>query len=209
MPMGTGIRNRLQVDERRAQLLEVGLQLFSTVAYDEVQVGDIAKLAGVSKGLLYHYFGGKKDFYVACVRAAADILVGAVDPDPDLTPPERVRAGIGAYLTFVEGRADAYLALMGGGLGADSRVAEIIDETRYAIVSQMTEGLGLTEPRPVFRATLRAWIGSVEGVSVDWLRHRDTDREYLLELLVSSLYTHLVVAVASDPDAGIVLDPIL
>ena len=205
--MTTGIRNRLQVDERRTQLLEVGLQLFSTVSYDDVQIGDIAKLAGVSKGLLYHYFGGKRDFYVACVRAASDVLVEAVDSNPDEPPADRLRNGISAYLSFVEARADAFLALMGGGLGADVRVAEILDQTRYAIVAQMTDGLGLKEPRPIFRATLRAWIGSVEAVSVDWLRHRDTDREYLIDLLVSSLYTHLVFAVARDPDAGVVLEP--
>jgi len=204
--MSTGIRNRLQVDERRAQLLEVGLRLFSTVSYDEVQIEDIAKLASVSKGLLYHYFGGKRDFYVACVEAAAAVLVEAIDPDPADPPENRVRQSIHAYLNFVEARADAYIALMRGGLGADARVAEIIDRTRYAIVGHMTEGLGLSVPRPHFRASLRAWIGSVEAVSVDWLRHRDTDRDFLVEMLVQSLQTHLLVAMAHDPDAGVVLE---
>jgi len=204
--MSTGIRHRLQVDERRAQLLEVGLRLFSTVSYDEVQIEDIAKLARVSKGLLYHYFGGKRDFYVACVEAAAQVLVEAIDPDPTELPSDRVRQSLYAYLSFVEERADAYIALMKGGLGADARVAEIIDKTRYAIVGQMTEGLGLSEPRPHFRASLRGWIGSVEAVCVDWLRHGDTDRDFLVELLVQSLHAHLLVAMAGDPDAGVVLE---
>jgi len=203
--MATGIRNRLHVDERRAQLLEVGLQLFATVSYDEVQIEDIAKLARVSKGLLYHYFGGKRDFYVACVEAAAQVLVEAIDPDPADPPENRVRQSIHAYLNFVDARADAYIALMRGGLGADVRVAEIIDKTRYTIVDHMTEGLGLVESRPHFRASLRAWIGSVEAICVDWLRHRDTERDFLVEMLVQSLHTHLTVAVQHDPAAGVEL----
>ena len=48
-------RARLLVDERRAQLLALGLRLFAEHSYDEVSIDELARAAGVSKGLLYHY----------------------------------------------------------------------------------------------------------------------------------------------------------
>src|SRR2546421_9827356 len=69
--MATRTRTRLGIAERRAQLLEVGLELFSTRPYDEVRIDEIAARAGVSRGLLYHYFPTKRDFYLAVTRAAA------------------------------------------------------------------------------------------------------------------------------------------
>src|SRR5437879_6222914 len=66
-----GSRRRLSVDQRRAELLRIGMELFSTRAYEEIWVEEIAELAGISRGLLYHYFPTKRDFYVAVSRAAA------------------------------------------------------------------------------------------------------------------------------------------
>ena len=65
-------RQRLTVDARREQLLGLGMELFSTRAYEEVWIEEIAERAGVSRGLLYHYFPTKRDFYVAVARAAVE-----------------------------------------------------------------------------------------------------------------------------------------
>ncbi|MEM7676524.1 MAG: helix-turn-helix domain-containing protein, partial [Myxococcota bacterium] len=78
-PEGSG--KRLQLDQRRQQLLELGLRLFSERAYDDVSIDDIARAASISKGLLYHYFPGKRVFYVATVRAAAAQLLSRIVPD--------------------------------------------------------------------------------------------------------------------------------
>src|SRR5215468_3626753 len=92
-------RIRLDNDQRRAQLLALGKQAFSDRAYDEVSIDDLAKVAKISKGLLYHYFPTKRDLYVAGLREIADELVDAVTRVPeDLAPIDRVRTSIGAYL---------------------------------------------------------------------------------------------------------------
>ncbi len=194
-------RARLQVDERRAQLLELGLRLFSERAYDEVSIDDIAREAGVSKGLLYHYFGGKRDFYVACVQAAAAQLVARTEPDLSLPEAERARAGLEAYLEFVEERAGAYTALMRSGLGNDPEVQALLEAARAKIVERMMQGAGLDAPRPVFRLAARAWVGQVEAASLEWLAQRDVSREVLVRLLLGALFGTLVTAKALDPDA--------
>lgn len=194
-------RSRLQVDERRAQLLELGLRLFSERAYAEVSIDDIAREAGVSKGLLYHYFGGKRDFYVACVQHAATQLVARTVPDPALPDAERARAGLEAYLDFVEGRAGAYTALMQSGLGNDPEVQAVLEAARATIVERMMVGAGLEAPRPVFRLAARAWVGQVEAACLEWLQRREVPRDVLVRLLLGALFGTLTTAKALDPDA--------
>ncbi len=200
--MGAPLRSRLAMDSRRAQLLDLGVRLFGTRAYDEVSIDDIAASANMSKGLLYHYFGGKRAFYVAVVSDAARRLLAAIEPDRELPPPERALVGIDAYVRFVEERADAYAALVTGGLGADPKIAEILEATRQEIVGTIITNLlemGLDRPRPAYRLALRSWIGGVEAACVDWLRHRDLPRAQLLELMLNALRGALASAHAVDP----------
>lgn len=194
-------RARLQVDERRAQLLELGLRLFAERSYDEVSIDDIAREAGVSKGLLYHYFGGKRDFYVACVREAASQLLALTTPDTSMPEADRARAGLDAYLQFAEQHAGAYTALMQSGIGHDPEVLAILEDARARIVLRMLEGMGLAEPRPAFRLAARAWVGQVEAACLDWLERRDVPRESLVRLLLGGLFGTLVAAKSLDPKA--------
>src|SRR6478609_6591258 len=84
-------RVRLDTDERRAQLLALAKTAFSTRAYDDVSIDDLAREARISKGLLYHYFPTKRDLYVAGLTEIADELVDACTNVPDDLPPiERV-----------------------------------------------------------------------------------------------------------------------
>lgn len=182
------------MDERREQLLELGMELFGGESYETVSIDEIAKRAGISKGLLYHYFGGKKDFYAETMKHSARRLLDAIQTDPALSPIERVRAGLTAYLDFVEGRGDAYAALLHGGLGADKDVLAIVDETREEIVQQMLEGFGMADPEPIFHLAARSWLGTVEHACLEWLARRHLSRAQLTEFLVGTLQGHLAAA---------------
>lgn len=199
-------RTRLETDVRRQQLLELGLTLFSSQSYEDVSIADIARMAKVSKGLLYHYFGGKRDFYVACVEMAAQQLADAIMTNPEEPGIARARAGLSAYLDYVEARADAYLALMHGGLGADVAVIGILERTREAIIEEIMQGLGLASPRPAFRMAARSWLGAVEAASLDWLHKRDVTKDYVLEQCLATMVVHFAVAMKHDPEAGVERD---
>ena len=192
-------RVRLDVDARRALLLDLGLSLFGGRNYDEISIDDIAREASISKGLLYHYFGSKRGFYVATVRHAAQGLLEQLLPDSSLPPGERLASGLAAYLAFVEAHAPAYVALMRSGIGSDPEVLEIVETTRSAIVHRIQEeGLGLVEPRPVFRVAVKSFIGAVEAAALDWLDRRDVPSEVLVALLSKMLVHGLTVAAALD-----------
>lgn len=205
-PVTTKPRTRLALDERRAQLLAAGLQLFQEHSYEDVSIEDIAKAVGVSKGLLYHYFGGKRAFYVAVVQEAADRLVEAARPDRSLPPPMQALAGMNAYLDFVQERAGVFKALMQGGLGTDADVASIVRDTRLTFAHHVLEGVGVSPDRPVFMLAARTYIGAVEAASLAWLEDPQVSRDQLMATLLNTLHGTMAAAIALDPDAGVVVD---
>ena len=182
-------RSRLEVDERRAQLLAIARKFFSENAYDEVSIDAIAAAAGISKGLLYHYFPTKRDFYVAALREIAQqLLTETTPPSSDVPVDERVRRGVETYLSFVERRGTAYVALMRGGIGSDPEIAGVLEETRAGFLARMLEHLPAGVDGALARTALRGWIGFVEATSLDWVERRAVPLSSLVELLRTMLF---------------------
>jgi AcrR family transcriptional regulator len=199
-------RTRLQVDVRRQQLLELGLELFASQSYDGLSIDEIARRAGVSKGLLYHYYPSKRALYVAAVREAARQLLGETDIDrhgsgkaPD---PEGQRAGLRAFLDYVSRHRIVYAFLLRGGIGTDPEVAQILAQTREALIDRMLSRLarfGARPDDPATRLRLRGWLGFLEATSLDWAENQKLDKESLLELLVGM--SNVVFAAVLEPRA--------
>ncbi|MFO0682810.1 MAG: TetR/AcrR family transcriptional regulator [Sandaracinus sp.] len=201
-------RARLELDARRAQLLVLGRELFGRRAYDEIQIEEIAERAGVSKGLLYHYFGSKRGFYVATVETAASALLEATLEDPSAPPPERALRSLETYLDFVSENAPAFKALLGSGIGTDAEVAGIVERVRAEFVRRFLVGLGLEgQSRPVFELAARSWIGLVEAASLAWIDRGGVDRATLRTFLLDTLTQVLLAALRLDPEAPITLAP--
>jgi len=191
-------RARLDVDERRRQLVALGSQLFSARTYDEVSIDELARAAGISKGLLYHYFPTKRDFYVATVRHAAKDLLDRSFLPSDMNPIERLQGGLDAFLDYVSEHGTAYISLLRSGIGADPEVARIVDETREAFSMRLIEGLGVDAPGPLVRVALRGWVGFVEAATVDWLSSgQAAKRESLRAIFVEVLFSTVQIAAAA------------
>jgi AcrR family transcriptional regulator len=195
-------KKRLGVDERRAQLIVLGRRLFKEHSYDALSIDDIAKAAGISKGLLYHYFPSKRDFYVATVKDAAEQLLETTTEIAGLTPPEQAVRRINNYLDFVEANAGAFVTLMRSGVGHDREVARVVDGTRDALVTRILTNIGVG-PRPIFRLAMRSWIGLVEAASLEWIEGPErVSRELVATFLVESLAACLDSARRLDPQAA-------
>ena len=181
-------RARLDVDERRRQLVALGVDLFSERTYDNVSIEELAQAAGISKGLLYHYFPTKRDFYVATVREAAAQLLARTATPGGMDALERMRAGLDAYIDYVQKHGKPYQALLRSGVGTDAEVAHIVDETREAFCARVVEGLPGQTRGPMVRLALRGWIGFVEAATVEWLDQRPrVARAALREVMVTVL----------------------
>jgi AcrR family transcriptional regulator len=192
-------RLRLQIDERRAQLLDLGIRMFSTRAYDDIAIDDVAARAGVSKGLLYHYFRGKRDFYVETIRAASLQLRRLTEPDPTLPPPARLRAAVDAHLNYVQEHGSVYAAIYRSGVAVAPEISDILEEHREVVVQYFLQNLGISRPRPVLRGALRAWIAMVEGISLHWIANPELKRDPLRELLIAGYGAMLAKAFELDP----------
>jgi AcrR family transcriptional regulator len=175
-------RTRLEVDARRAQLLKLGRELFTTRAYDDLSIEEIARIGGISKGLLYHYFPSKRVFYVESVRQAAGELLEQTAPSEDLSPLERLRAGIDAYLSYVERNKSVFATLMWRGIVHDPEVSGIVESTKLLFFDRLFTDVSNS---PIGRNALRGWIAFIEASVLDWIEHSDVDRHELSDLFVS------------------------
>jgi AcrR family transcriptional regulator len=189
-------RLRLEVDERRAQLLALGRRFFSAQSYDEVSIDAVAKDAGISKGLLYHYFPTKRDFYLATIRDAARELLDLTAPSEELEPIDRAQAGLDAYLGYVEQHALAYAALFRSGIGADPEVFALVEATRAQFLNRVLAGLDSKgrDVTPAMHLALRGWVGFVEAASIEWAERRHMTRTALRDLLVQVLLATIQIA---------------
>jgi AcrR family transcriptional regulator len=186
----SAVRTRLDVEERRAQLVDAATRLFTQRAYDEVSMDDVAAEAGVSKALVFHYFSTKRELYVEVVERRARELIGAIEAvvleHPELGPLERLRAGLDAYLRHAHADAPAYLALLGAGIGMDREIAAIVERTRRVFADRLLEQLPVA-PRKDTELAVRGFLGFVEAASVAWLARPELSREELVERLVAVL----------------------
>jgi AcrR family transcriptional regulator len=192
-------RIRLDNDERRAQLLQLARRAFSDRSYDEVSIDDLAREAKISKGLLYHYFPTKRDLYVAGLREIADELVQRCTSIPeDLPPIESVRAGLDAYLGYIQQHSRAFVSLMRGGIGSDPEVAQVVEGVRTRLADELLEETPFVEQlgKDVrFQTAVRGWIGFVEAATIDWCANPRLTQVELRDLLTSILFA-IMTAVA-------------
>jgi AcrR family transcriptional regulator len=185
---------RLQVDERRRQLLELGAELFARHSFAELSMSRIAREAGISKALLYHYFPTKRDFFVATLREAAEEVRRRTEPDPDLPPGEALAGSLDAFLAWIDENETAYRKLLEAA-GTVPEVGALIDQVRGRTSARILAGLGAeADPPPLARAAVRAWLWFMDGAILDWLEHRDLERVELRDFLLGSLAGALTAA---------------
>ena len=177
---------RLQVDERRRQLLDAGAELFARHSYDELSMAKIARAVGISKALLYHYFPSKQAYFQATLEQAAAERAETVQPDPDLPPVEQLAGSLDAYLGWIERNADAYAKLITS-VGAVPEVRELVERVRNETADRILEGISPQGAAPPLRAAVRGWMWFMDGAIMDWIEHRDIERARLQGLLLGTL----------------------
>jgi AcrR family transcriptional regulator len=164
------------------------MELFSTRAYDEIWVEEIATQAGVSRGLLYHYFPTKRDFYVAVSRAAANEASPTTRPDPLLAPGEQLRAGIDAFVRYAEEHSQGFLTAWRGSLAGDPEVRAIGEEARRRQSARILDVvMGDADAPPLLQLAVGGWIAFAQDVIAHWLEDRATAREAICDLLTKAL----------------------
>ena len=179
-------RLRRSAGDRRAQLVGIGLELLPTTPIQELTIDEVARRAGISRSLLFHYFATKRDYYTAVARAAADLLLEHLVPDGDEPREEQVAGMLDRYVGWVETFRDAYLAIVRGASGGDPWVAGVYEETRERLVEVALTALDLPHDEGR-RQLVRAWFAFTETLVGQWVHEPTRTRPELLALLTGVL----------------------
>src|SRR3954451_8943565 len=133
----TSGRTRMSPESRREQLLELGTQLLATRTLDEISIEVLAEEAGISRGLLYHYFGNKQEFHVAVVRRAVQDLFAITAPRDLEDPLEQLSVSLGAYVDYVSDNYTGYVSLIRAAAGSNEEIRAIYEDARRALTDRI------------------------------------------------------------------------
>lgn len=182
-------RVRLSPEDRREQLLDLGVELLATRSLDELSIDLLAEEAGISRGLLYHYFRNKQEFHRAVVRRATDEMLAVTAPDSALEPLTRLSTGLAAYVDYVEANYEPFISLVRGAASGDRFLREIYEDARGALTSRIFESvgeLGLSDS-PATRLMVDGWAAMAEEAVIAWVQDPQVPKEELLRLLTAAL----------------------
>lgn len=191
---------RLQVDARRRQLLDAGAALFAEHAYEEISMRDIAKAAGVSKPLLYHYFPSKIDLFKAAVAEKAAELQAVIEPSGEGTPFEQVSRTLDSYLAWIEANLLTWSKLVQSA-AALPEARELVEGFRQRTMDMALARLtNNATPPPALRTAIKGWLGYMDAAILDWTETKDLSREQLRDLLIAAFGAALLSAQQLDPE---------
>ncbi|MEU8919060.1 TetR/AcrR family transcriptional regulator [Streptomyces nigrescens] len=184
---------RLTPDQRREQLVGIGLEMLADRSLDELSTDEVARRAGISRGLLFHYFDSKRDFYRAVVSAACDRFTAATEPDGTLEPVAWMRAFIAGFVVYVLEHRQVYLALVRGAAGSHPAVTDIVGATRETLARRVRDGqrrLGMPDA-PRLELASRAWMAFAEEAVVNWPAEEPGAQDELCAFIESSFVSLL------------------
>ncbi|MFF6879274.1 TetR/AcrR family transcriptional regulator [Streptomyces sp. NPDC012474] len=197
---GGRTRRRLSTEERREQLLSVGARLFSESPFDDVWIEQVAEIAGVSRGLLYHYFPTKRDFFAAVVERESERMLRMTAAVPGIPVREQLAAGLETFLEYVQAHAHGYRAFHRADAAGDQAVRRVYQRALAAQERQILAALGADPEfgpdfgeRPEIRLAVRGWLAFTTAVCLEWLRGTELSREQVRELCARALLGVLAV----------------
>jgi AcrR family transcriptional regulator len=169
-------RVRMTPESRREQLLDLGTRLLATRTLDEISIELLAEEAGISRGLLYHYFHSLQEFHVAVVRRAVEDIYAITAPRDIGDPLEQLTVSLGAYLDYVAANYTGYVSLIRAAAGGNEELRAIYLDARRSLTDRIFEiagaeqlaALGVVDS-PATRMLLDAWAAMVETAVVAWV----------------------------------------
>jgi AcrR family transcriptional regulator len=179
-----------------AQTLDAAHSLFAERGYADVTMEEIAAAVGVTKPLLYNYFGNKERLYVACMERAGDALTTTVAEAVAATsnPADALGAGIHAFFAFLDSDRAAWAVLFDETQPNAGEVAERVAEYRGRIIEFVSASMLAQLPphsrdgaRTEVEALSTALLGAAEALARWWLRTEAVSAEAAAELLISTV----------------------
>lgn len=181
-------RTRLTPEERRRQLIAIGVNALAARPLEAITIEFLAGEAGVSRGLVFYYFNSKTGLHHEIVRTARDSLMHATEPKPELAAAERLRDTLERFVIFARDHRLTFFSLVRGAASGDETVREIVDEVRAAQTDRLIAMFGElgVEPSVRVRVALRSWVALAEQALIDGAVNAELEPEELVDYLERS-----------------------
>jgi AcrR family transcriptional regulator len=187
-------RKRLTAEARREAILDSALEVFARRGYNGSSIDEIAHTGGISKALIYEHFPSKRDLHVSLIERHVQeiferLAVAAATTDPGEV---RLRAGVDAFLEFVETRRDAFQMIFRDAV--EPEVAEVLGAMQRQTAAAVA-GMIASEPRAprgdpdLDRQPIemlgQLLTGAVQSLALWWGDHPDVPREHLVDAVMN------------------------
>jgi AcrR family transcriptional regulator len=180
-------RSRLAPAERRQQIIDAARRLYVDRPYDAVSTSELADAAGVARGLINHYFGDKRELFLAVMRESIMMPERALPDLEGRTLGDRARITMDWILEAATTYGQAWVAASGAAnLHGSSDIQQIVDEADDRAARLVLDALGLPDT-PHLRARLRPMAALTKAVCREWLQQETFTRDEALDLLTESV----------------------
>lgn len=169
--------------------MQAAYQAFARQPYEAVSLTAVAEAAGVSRALVTHYFGGKRELYLAVQHRVVERADGQVRPDDRAPIEQTVARNAAAWLDFAERNRGVLLPL--NTYSPDERDADgdaLVADLRDRLVDRMlVTHYGTSDVPAETRLLFRGYTGLVEVAVADWLVHGRVTREQVHAVMVRAM----------------------
>lgn len=175
---------------RRRQLIDLGVEMARDQPLELITMETVAEAAGVSKGLLFHYFESKADFHLCLISEQAQEMLARTEPQEDLGDPiAMLYASVGSYVDYVAANGRGFISVIRGSASADDAIREVAERTRAAMSERILSRAGLLglERTPAVELAVAGWVAFVEEMLVRWLENPVVSRDELIAIFVGAL----------------------
>lgn len=159
---------------REQQMLDAAIEVFARRGYHSAGVEEIAEIAGISKPMVYLYFGSKEELFVACIRREADRLMEMITSlvDPQGPPKEQLWNALRGFFGFVSDHSGAWMVLYRQARTQGGPSAREVDTMRRntvdLIAAMLAQIAGVRKPGEQAVTAAHALVGSCESLA-DWM----------------------------------------
>jgi AcrR family transcriptional regulator len=185
-------------EQRRRQLIGIGLQRLAERPIQELSVDAVAAEAGISRGLLFHYFPSKAEYYNAVLDAAVHRTLRTTEPDEDVDAGTALRQVVERFYTRIDRRRDSYLALVFGN-GALPLGGDRVQSIRQVFAERV---VGILEGSADSLACVHGWFAYLEDRALQWAGEGGGRRPLESEVAHAIAALHALLALEGDSAAG-------
>lgn len=177
---------RLSPERRREQIVKVAAVHFARDGVANASMSAIARDAGVTRALVYHYFPGKENLLEAVLRREAERLLAATEPDAAHSPGENVSRALAAYFEHFAASAGGVRELYAASADSSPVITQLAAANHVVQVDRLVAGTGALDT-PENRLAFGAWLAFAEFTARNRAQTPSVDRTHAIALCMTVL----------------------